>query len=173
MTYPPQQGQPGSAIALTARFLPLAFFFSFVKPVIEINGYRVPAVWGRNMVPVPPGRHQVHVHTPYFLPSQVGPADVTVDVAPGQLVELEPELDLGPDLLAGQAQAAELGAVQPGQDPGRELGRTAAHSLQVAAQVLDHGHQLGVERLRLRLHALELDQLGLHAVGLALLLLPG
>ena len=41
MTYPPQQGQPGSAIALTAKFLPLAFFFDFVKPVIEINGYRV------------------------------------------------------------------------------------------------------------------------------------
>jgi hypothetical protein len=29
------------------------------------------------------------VHTPYFLPPRVGPADVTVDVAPGQLVELE------------------------------------------------------------------------------------
>jgi hypothetical protein len=89
VTYPPQQGQPGSAIAVTAKFLPLAFFFYFVKPVVEINGYRVPAVWGRNMIPVPPGRHQVHVHTPYFLPSRVGPADVTVDVAAGQLVELE------------------------------------------------------------------------------------
>jgi hypothetical protein len=88
VTYP-QQGQPGSAIALTAKFLPLAFFFYFVKPVIEINGYRVAAVWGRTMIPVPPGRHQVHVHTPYFLPSRVGPADVTVDVAPGQVVEME------------------------------------------------------------------------------------
>ena len=89
MTYPPQQGQPGSAIALTAKFLPLAFFFYFVKPVIEINGYGVAAGWGRNMIPVPPGRHNVHVHTPYFLPSRVGPADATVDVAPGQVVEME------------------------------------------------------------------------------------
>jgi len=78
-----------SAIAVTAKFLPLAFFFYFVKPVIEINGHPVRAAWGRNVVPVPPGRYHVHVHTPYFLPSRVGNADVTVDVPPGQAVELE------------------------------------------------------------------------------------
>ena len=41
------------------------------------------------MVPLQPGRHQVHVHTPYFLPPRVGPADAAVDVAPGQTVPLE------------------------------------------------------------------------------------
>jgi hypothetical protein len=85
----PQQGAPASAIGLTAKFLPLAFFFYFVKPAIEIDGYKVQGAWGRNVVPVQPGRHQVHVHTPYFLPSRVGPADVIVDVLPGQTLELE------------------------------------------------------------------------------------
>jgi hypothetical protein len=95
VTYPPpppgQQPpqQEGSAIAVTAKFMPMAFFFFFVKPVVEIDGYRVPAKWGRNVVPVPAGRHNVHVHTPYFLPSRVGPADQVVDVAPGQVAELE------------------------------------------------------------------------------------
>ena len=46
-------------------------------------------MWGRNVLPVAPGRHQVHVHTPYFLPPQVGPADTAVDVMPGQTLELE------------------------------------------------------------------------------------
>jgi hypothetical protein len=92
----PQYGQPqayqqggASAIAVTAKFLPLAFIFYFIKPVLEIDGYRVPARWGENTVPVQPGRHQVHVHVPYFLPPRVGPADATVDVAPGQSVPLE------------------------------------------------------------------------------------
>jgi len=31
----------------------------------------------------------VHVHVPYWLPSQLGPADTLVDVYPGHLVELE------------------------------------------------------------------------------------
>jgi hypothetical protein len=80
---------PGSAIALTTKFFPMAFFFFFVKPYVTVNGYVVPAEWGRVIVPVPPGLHQVHVHTPYFLPPQVGPADLAVTVAPGQTVELE------------------------------------------------------------------------------------
>jgi hypothetical protein len=91
--YPPQQPaqQPpsGATIAVNAKFFPMAFFFFFVKPAITIDGYPVPAVWGRNAIPVAPGRHEVHVHTPYFLPSRVGPADTTVDVAPGQTLDLE------------------------------------------------------------------------------------
>jgi hypothetical protein len=35
------------------------------------------------------GYYHVHVHTPFFLPSRVGPADYTVGVGPGQWVELE------------------------------------------------------------------------------------
>jgi hypothetical protein len=89
--YPSPQGQPapGATLAVTAKFFPMAFFFFFVKPAITVDGYAVPGVWGRNVIPVAPGQHQLHVHTPYFLPSKVGPADTTVDVAPGQTVELE------------------------------------------------------------------------------------
>src|SRR5258708_4824162 len=49
----------------------------------------VPGVWGRNVIPVTPGQHHVHVHTPYFLPSIVGSTDLMVMAAPGQSVELE------------------------------------------------------------------------------------
>ena len=80
---------PGSAIALTTRFWPLAFFFFFVKPYVTVDGHLVPANWGRLIVPVPPGQHHVHVHTPYFLPPRIGPADLAVTVAPGQTLELE------------------------------------------------------------------------------------
>ncbi|MDT5230554.1 MAG: hypothetical protein QOI39_1054 [Mycobacterium sp.] len=42
--------------------------------------------WGRAALPLAPGQHQVHVHTPYFFPRR---ADYPVDVPPGQFVELE------------------------------------------------------------------------------------
>jgi hypothetical protein len=63
---------------------------AFFKPKILIDGYEAPiAGWGRMVVPVQPGQHRVHVHVPYWLPSQIGPADTLVDVYPGRLVELE------------------------------------------------------------------------------------
>lgn len=40
-------------------------------------------------MPVRPGQHRVHVHVPYWLPAQIGPADTLVDVYPGHWVELE------------------------------------------------------------------------------------
>jgi hypothetical protein len=86
---PQQYGQAGSAIALTTKFMPLAFLFYFVKPNISVDGYPVAAEWGRTVIPVPPGQHRVDVYTPYFLPPKVGPADTTVNVPPGQTVELE------------------------------------------------------------------------------------
>jgi hypothetical protein len=94
--YPPSQpyqpyGQqpPGAALALTAKFFPLAWFFFFVKPAITVDGYRLPAQWGRNVIPLAPGRHQFEVYTPYFLPPRVGPAGLMFDVLPGQTLELE------------------------------------------------------------------------------------
>ncbi len=92
----PYPGQPypggaaGSAIALTTKFFPTALVFYLVKPSIALNGQPVPGVkWGRVVLPVQPGQHHLHVHTPYFLPSRIGPVDVPVAVAPGQTVELE------------------------------------------------------------------------------------
>jgi hypothetical protein len=75
---------------VTTEFFPLAFLMALFKPKILIDGYEVPvAGWGRTVVPVHPGQHRVHVHVPYWLPSQLGPADTLVDVYPGYLVELE------------------------------------------------------------------------------------
>jgi hypothetical protein len=55
-----------------------------------VHGAEMPTSgWGRTVVPAPPGQYHVHVHAPYLLPSRVGPADITVNVAPGHLVELE------------------------------------------------------------------------------------
>jgi hypothetical protein len=84
----PAGGQP--AIAVTTKFLWLSWFFFFIKPKIFLNGHEVAAVWGRNVIPVPPGQHHLHLFVPYFLPPKVGPADLTVPVQPGQPpVELE------------------------------------------------------------------------------------
>lgn len=90
----PQQPPPGPAgqpaIAVTTKFMWLSWFFFFIKPKIFLNGHEVPAVWGRNVVPVQPGQHHLHVYVPYFLPPKVGPAELPVPVHPGQPpVELE------------------------------------------------------------------------------------
>jgi hypothetical protein len=87
---PPPGMQPEpSYIAVTTRTPPLGAGFTFVKPKLFVNGYEVPAVWGRNVIPMPPGRHHVHVHVPFLLPPRIGPTDITVTTAPGQVVELE------------------------------------------------------------------------------------
>ena len=95
--YPPQPqpqpepagGQP-PAIAVTTKFLWLSWFFLFIKPKIFVNGHEVAASWGRNVIPMPPGQHQLHVYVPYFLPPKVGPADLSVPVQAGAPpVELE------------------------------------------------------------------------------------
>jgi len=86
----PQYGQPSEGIAVTTHFFPLAWLFFFIKPKIFIDGHESPpAAWGRTVLPARSGQHQVHVYTPYFLPSRVGPADATADVRPGQVTELE------------------------------------------------------------------------------------
>ncbi|HEY8471635.1 MAG TPA: hypothetical protein VIL37_03250 [Natronosporangium sp.] len=89
---PPPGAQGGggqTAIAVTTKFLWLAWIFFLIKPKIFLNGHEVPAVWGRNVIPVQPGQHHLHIHVPYFLPPKVGPADLAVPVQPGQTVELE------------------------------------------------------------------------------------
>lgn len=78
----PADGQP--AIVVNAMYMWLAFMLSFFKPKIFVNGQEFPAAWGRNVIPVAPGQHHVHVHVPYLLPSKIGPADATVSVQPGQ-----------------------------------------------------------------------------------------
>lgn len=84
--YPP----PGTAIAITTAYFPLSWVFAMVKPKAFVNGSEMAMPgWGRVVFPVWPGQYHVHVFTPYFIPNRVGPADYSVIVQPGQLVELE------------------------------------------------------------------------------------
>ncbi len=89
--YPPVGPPPsgGGAIAVTLKYNPLAFILGLFKPKVLINGQEAATGWGRTVLPVPPGQYHLHVHVPYFLPPQVGPADLGVNVYPGQTVELE------------------------------------------------------------------------------------
>lgn len=95
---PRQYDQPqaaGDGIAVTTKYSPLAFGLVLYKPRIAVDGHRVPNTrWGRNLIPAPPGRHQVHVYTAFsstlgFRVRRIGPTDTTVDVYPGRLTELE------------------------------------------------------------------------------------
>lgn len=93
--YPPA-GPPGGpspsggVIALTLKYMPLAFLFGLFKPVVELNGQPTAVrSWGRHEIPVPPGQYHLHVHVPYLLPSRIGNADLPVSVNPGQRAELE------------------------------------------------------------------------------------
>jgi hypothetical protein len=91
-SYGQQYVQPSEGIAVKTEFFVLAFMLSFVKPKIFVDGQEMPVQgngWGRTVIPARPGRHHVHVYTPYFLPPQLGPADASVDVHPGQVAELE------------------------------------------------------------------------------------
>ncbi len=82
--------QGGDGIVVNTQFFPLAWVLFFVKPKIAVDGQETPVSgWGRTHLPARPGQHHVHVHVPYFLPPKLGPADVTVDVRPGQVAELE------------------------------------------------------------------------------------
>ncbi|WP_052721141.1 hypothetical protein [Actinoplanes sp. NBRC 101535] len=85
----PVHGNGGASIAVTLRYAPIAFLLGMFPPVLEIDGHRVPASWGRVVQPVAFGSHRVHVHVPYLVPSRVGVAEATVAVPPGRTVELE------------------------------------------------------------------------------------
>jgi hypothetical protein len=87
---PPAYGQLGTAaVAVTTRYTWMTFVLALFKPYLAIDGRQVPAYWGRNVVPVAPGQHHVHVHVPYLLPRRVGTAETVVSVYPGQVAELE------------------------------------------------------------------------------------
>ncbi|GAA2603717.1 hypothetical protein Adu01nite_34770 [Paractinoplanes durhamensis] len=65
----------------------MAFMLGLFKPVIEINGQRVGNTWSRQIIPLAPGQYLLHVHVPYLWP--LGPADLPVNIYPGQTLELE------------------------------------------------------------------------------------
>ena len=83
-------GGGGDGIALTLKFFPLAFLLMFFKPVVTINGQQYQVPWSkRTPIQLPPGQYHVHVHVPYLIPTQIGKADLAVNVGGGQPIELE------------------------------------------------------------------------------------
>ncbi|GAA4963322.1 hypothetical protein [Actinoplanes utahensis] len=95
--YPPDPygyGHPrqddAAAITITARYFPLAFLLALVKPVVTVDGRPVAMRWREPaVVPVAPGQHHLHAHTPYLLPRRMGKADLVVTAHPGQSVDVE------------------------------------------------------------------------------------
>jgi hypothetical protein len=91
----PQEQQPEQApasqsyLAVTARYHWLTLTYAMFTLKLFVNGYELPARWGRNVVPMPPGQHTVQLYIPYFLPRRIGPAETTVTTTADQVVELE------------------------------------------------------------------------------------
>ena len=57
---------------------------NMIPPTVQLNGYRMPASYGDNVYPVPPGRWRVDVHAQWL--KRFGEATLEVDVAEGQTV---------------------------------------------------------------------------------------
>jgi hypothetical protein len=92
----PEYGQPPyyapvEGISITTQFnRTFGTFFDWFKPRIFVDGVEIPVQgWGHADLLVPAGKHHVHVYTKYLFPPRTGPADYTVDIPPGQFVELE------------------------------------------------------------------------------------
>ncbi|MGV9308617.1 hypothetical protein ACWDLG_35040 [Nonomuraea sp. NPDC003727] len=76
-------------LVLDLKYHWAVFGLALFRPVVTLNGYPVPVRWGRNVIPVVPGSHHLHVHVPGILPPQVGAADLQVWVAAGQSLPVE------------------------------------------------------------------------------------
>jgi hypothetical protein len=59
------------------------------SPVVEVDGTAHAASWGRTVVPVMPGLHQVVVYVPSIFGRRLGSAETVVAAAPDQTAELE------------------------------------------------------------------------------------
>jgi hypothetical protein len=59
---------------------------SIMSPNVKIDGYPAPARWEQNVYPIAAGRHQVQGSTNYLW--EYGRAELLVDIAPGQSVEV-------------------------------------------------------------------------------------
>ncbi|WP_220446767.1 hypothetical protein [Nonomuraea deserti] len=67
----------------------MGFMLAMITPKIILNGRPMLGRWGRNVIPLPPGQHHLHVHLPYLFPAQIGPADFTVWLQPGMAFDVE------------------------------------------------------------------------------------
>lgn len=67
----------GHPLRIHTKYHWLTFMLAGFRPRATINGYEVPLNWGENVLPAPPGRHEIRVHVPYLW--TFGKATTTVD----------------------------------------------------------------------------------------------
>lgn len=80
---PPPPPPPPGYLRLTVQGNRM---LSMITPSMQIDGYPVPAQYGQNVFPVPPGPHRVSGHAQWMW--RYGHAEQMVQVAPGQTVEV-------------------------------------------------------------------------------------
>ncbi|GAB3579521.1 hypothetical protein [Calidifontibacter terrae] len=79
---PAYGGPPQGFIALTIQGS--AMTSNMLTPNVLLDGFAVPAAYGQNTFPVPPGRHHVELYAQWM--RRYGQASLEVNVAPGQSV---------------------------------------------------------------------------------------
>jgi hypothetical protein len=79
---------PGMArVLIDCSYHWMAWMLMFFKPQVTINGQPGPILsWGKTPIDLPPGQHQIKVHTNYLW--QVGNATAVVPVNAGQQVDV-------------------------------------------------------------------------------------
>jgi hypothetical protein len=81
--------QPQAGLEIKAPVSIWFFMLNLFPAKVSIDGSApIPAKWGDNLIPMTPGRHVVKFWwlAYWFLPSNA--AEVTVDIAPGQVAQL-------------------------------------------------------------------------------------
>jgi hypothetical protein len=82
--------QPQAGLEIKAPVSWFLFTLHLFPLKLSINGSpAMPAKWGDNLIPMTPGRHVVRLWwmAYWFMPSNRG--ELTIDIAPGQVAQLE------------------------------------------------------------------------------------
>lgn len=77
-------GKPGF-IEVDAGYVPLAFFYRFFTPTIEVGGRKEKRPWGTHVFEVAPGEYDVSVSYPWLFSPECGKNTLRVAVGPGEL----------------------------------------------------------------------------------------
>lgn len=79
--------QPGTGrLVVDCSYPAMSFMLAATGPSVLVNGQQYGHQWGQTVVDLPPGQYQLHAHTRYM--GQMGKADTTVPITPGQQVTL-------------------------------------------------------------------------------------
>src|SRR5689334_20550782 len=70
-----------SQLRIITKYHWLTFMLAAFKPIAVINGHQVTLQWGDNVIPAPPGIHEITVYVKYLW--KVGTATITVDNTQG------------------------------------------------------------------------------------------